>query len=204
MHTKAGIFNLSLGLLLLSRQITNPDTDKSNEAKVLITHWDVALAATLEDLDLDGTSTQKTLELIEEDPNDLWSYSYQYPSDCVFLRRIQSLVDIDNRKTQIRRRVTIKDGKKCIFTNEIDAVIEYISKDVPIASLSATAGLAVATRLAILSAPLVTGKGSKSLKDSLEKAYIITKAEAQDHDRRENMNFEDPTTESDWVDERMS
>jgi hypothetical protein len=62
-HTKAGIFNLALGALLLNRQVTNADTDTSNEARVLRTHYDLALFSALEDLDLDSTATRVAARL---------------------------------------------------------------------------------------------------------------------------------------------
>lgn len=204
MHTKAGIFNLALGALLLRRRISDPDTDTTNEGVVLNTNYDIAIRSTLEDLDLDATSSQVTLELIEADPNDIWGYSYKYPSDCVFLRRIQSTVEIDNRETHIPRRVTMKSGQKCIFTNQVDAIAEYISKDVALSMLSPNAGLAIAYKLAILAAPLIVGKGSQKLREEIQKKYIIVKAEAQEHDRRENTNFVDPEVESEFVNVRLS
>jgi hypothetical protein len=203
MYTKAKIYNLALGALLLSRQIIDTETDKSNERVVLGTHWDTALRSTLEDMDLDATSSQVTLELIELDPNDLWGYSYKYPSDCTYLRRLQSCVVEDNRSTHIPRRIAIKGGVKCIFTNKEDAIAEYISDNVPLSALSANAGLAVAYKLALLSAPLIVGKGAKTLMADIQAKYLVVKAEAQEQDQRENFNFEDPEVTSEFVQARI-
>ena len=204
MYTKAKIFNLALGALLLQRRIVEAETDPSNEAKVLLTHYDTAFRAALQDMDLDSTSSQKDLEKIEDEPNDLWLFSYKYPNDCVFLRRIQSTVDTDSRATHIPKRVAMKDGVKVIFCNLEEAIAEYISKDVPLHSLSANAGLAIAYKLAILAAPLVTGKGAKSLIEAIEKKYAVAKAEAKSHDRNENLNFEEESTISEFVHARTT
>ncbi len=203
MHSKAKIFNLALGMLLLARRIIDTDTDPSNEAKVLNVHYDVALSAALEDMDLDGTSSQITLELVEQDPTDLWGYAYKYPSNCAFFRRLQSSAIMDKRSTHVPRRIAIHDDQKVIFTNQESAIAEFIPNDVPINSLSANAGLCVAAKLAILSAPLATGKGALKLIEALEKKYVLFKAEAQDHDRRENFNFVDPEDESEFVEARL-
>lgn len=203
MYTKAKIFNLALGALLLSRQISDPDTDKSNEAKVLNTHWDLAFTSALEDMDLDSTSTQVTLELIEAAPNLLWLYSYKYPTDCASIRRLQSCVRTDNRSTHIPRRVSTKAGKKVIFTNQEDAILEYISKTVPIETLSANAGLTVAVKLAMLSTPLIVGKGGKALMENLQARYVLVKGEAQEQDQRENFDFVDPEIDSEFVAARI-
>lgn len=199
MHSKAKIFNLALGHLLLSRQIIDADTDKSNEAIVLRTHYDVAFYSTLEELDLDSTSTQAELELIEEDPNDLWNFAYKYPTSCAFFRRIQSRVDIDDRSSHIPKRIAMLGSQKAIFTNEPTAIGEFISADINIASLSATAGLAVSYKLAMMASPLVVGKGAARLMEAIRTMYVMTKAEAQKQDRDENFNFTDEATLSEFV-----
>jgi hypothetical protein len=198
-YSKAKIFNLALGALLLQRRIVNAETDTSNEGKVLDSNYDVAFMSVLEDLDLDSTSSTITLELSEEDPNDTWSFAYKYPTKCAFLRRLVSGALIDTRATHVDKRIGIHDGKKVIFTNLADAEAEIIMNDVPLSTLSASAGLAVALKLAILSAPLITGKGAEKLIESLERRYVVAKAEAQDHDRRENAVFLSDEEESEFV-----
>ncbi len=100
--------------------------------------------------------------------------------------------------------MTVKDGQKVVYTNQSEAIFEYISKDVPLSSLSASAGLAIAYRLALLSAPLVTGKGAKTLMEQIKDKYVVAKAEAQETDRLENFNFVDPSVESEFVEARTS
>jgi len=203
-YTKAQIFNLALGALLLQRRIIDPDTDNSNEAKVLQTHWDAAFRSTVEDLNLDSLSTEKLLELIEENPTDQWLYSYRYPPDCAFFRRIKSEVVVDNRSTHIPKRVAIKNNEKCIFTNRSHAVAEYISINVQLVHLSPSAGLAIAYKLAMLSAPLVTGKGANELIQKITEKYVIAKADAQKKDKLENEVFNPEFVDSEFVDARLS
>lgn len=204
MLTKEKIFNLALSALLLSRQVTNAAQDASSEAKILNTHWDTAFLATLSDLDLDSTSTQGMLELLAEHPLPHWHWAYKYPQKCAFFRRIRSHAVIDNKRTHIPKRVAIWEGQKVIFTNHHKAIAEYISTDVPITSLTATAGLCIAYRLAWLSAPLTTGKGAVKLIADIEKKYVATKAEAQAQDERENFCFQEESTMSEFVEDRLS
>ncbi len=206
MYTKAKIYNLALGALLLQRVITDTVTDQSNECKVLNTHYDTALRSTLEDMDLDSTSSQRALELLATDDEDYpeWTYIYAYPSACAFLRRIKSVAVMDNRTTHIPKRVGMYGTRKAIFTNEALAVVEMIQHDLPISSLTATAGLVVAYRLALLSAPLIVGKGADRVRKQIQENYILAKAEAQEQDRRENFNYTDPEVESEFVEERLS
>jgi hypothetical protein len=207
LYTKASIWNISLGALLLQRRIVDPNTDASNEAKVLNTFWEAAFWSALADMDLDATSSEKALELLESQPNDLWAYAYKYPSTCAFLRRIQSGALKDSKSTHIQRRVGqhIFNGvsHKAIFTNQESAIIEYIPTDIKISSLNASAGLAIGYKLAHLASPLITGKGSQKLKESIWLQYNIAKADAQKHDKEENFDFNDPEVESEFVQARL-
>ena len=202
MYSKAKIFNLALGVLLLQRQIVNPDTDQSNEAKVLLSHWDTALWSALEDMDLDSTSTQVDLSLVATDPNGLWVYAYKYPNNCAFFRRLQSSIETDNRSTHIPKRTGIYEGQKVIFTNQENAIAEYIPKDLPLNSLSPNAAMTIAAKLAELSSSLVTGKGARELRKDILDKYVLYKARAQAHDQRENFVYGDPVVESEFVEAR--
>lgn len=204
MYSKPQIWNLALGALLLSKQIIDVDTDMSVEAKVLRTHWDMSFRQTLQDLDLDSTASQATLELIEEDPTTLWSYSYKYPTDCSFFRRIVSTVIKDCKSTHIAKQIGLRYGVKVILTNESEAVADYISHSVSLSSLSASAGQAIALRLAYNCGPLIVGKGAPALRKSIWEQYVVAKAEAQEHDRLENFNFDDEVIQSEFVAERLS
>jgi hypothetical protein len=198
-QSKAKIFNLALSALLLQRRIVNTETDTSNEGKVLESNYDIAFMSALEDMDLDATSSIVTLELVEEEPNDLWYYAYQYPRKCAFLRRLISGVNVDTRATHIDKRIGIHEGQKVIFTNLMDAKAEIIMNDVPLVSLSSSAIMTIAYRLASLSAPLIVGKGADKLMQTIQQKYLIAKAEAQDHDHRENLSFLTDEEESEFV-----
>ena len=203
-YTKEGIYNLTLSALLLGKEVTEVSTDKSNEVRVLNIHWDTALGSTLKDLDLDILSSPVTLELIEELEDNIWQYAYKYPTNCGLLRRIQSSVLTDTSRTHIPKRVGVHDNVKAIFTNEYDAVAEIIPRNISLALLNENAALAIAYKLAWLSAPLITGKGARTLRDELWKSYLLAKAEAQEDDRRENFNYDSDSTRSEFVAERLS
>lgn len=205
--TKVEIYNLTLSALLLAEEVIDIETNKSNNISILNRFYNVALWSTLQDLDLDSLSQPIILELLAElteDESQVWDYAYKYPSNCAFLRRIESGVVTDNKSTQIAKRVAIYDGQKAIYTNEYQAVIECIPKDVPLEAMSAMAGMALVYKLAFLSAPLVVGKGAKSLRKELKEDYVIAKLEAQETDSRENFNYEPEFLRSEFVEERIS
>lgn len=206
-YTKPQIYNLAFGALLLSRQTTDPDTDNSNEVSVLNTHYQTAFDGALEDMDLDATSTRATLALSVSDPIPYWNYGYTYPSDCVVLRRLEptaAYTPIDNRVSHVPKLIRIHSGAKLILTNEVDAIAEYISNAVPLSSLAPHAGLAIAYYLAWLSAPLIAGKGSRTLRKDVWEKYVLAKGQAQDQDRRENFNFHADGVDSDFVHARIT
>lgn len=209
MFNKAQIFNLALQALLLSKQISNPNSDRSNENAVLNTSWDIAYKRALADLDLDSTSSQVPLELMHDFTKDSpppvgqagpqWKYAYKYPDKCAFFRKIISCNVVDDRHSHIPKRVMIWNAKKVIMTNEYLAIAEYIPVDFPLQTLSAPGGYAVAMMLALQSTPLIVGKGSKVLLEKLFVAYKIAKAEAKAHDTLESFSFQSEQTMSEFV-----
>lgn len=201
--TKSSIYNLALSALLLGREVDEVETDTTNEVRILTTHYGIAFESTLQDLDLDSLSQPVTLELITELTDEAWQYVYKYPSKCVFLRRIESGQAVDNKSTHISKRTGIYNGRKAIYTNKLDAVGECITNDIPLEALSPMAGLTVAYKLAILSAPLLVGKGSKGLRDQINNMYRIAKAEAQETDSLENFNYEADHVRSEFVQARL-
>lgn len=204
MFTKTKIYNLALSALLLTKQIADADSDSSVECRTLNVHWDMAFTSTLEEMDLDSTSSQKNLELITADPNKLWKYAYKYPTDCAFFRRLQSCVRKDVRSTQIAKRVSILNGQKVIFTDEHQALIEYIPNNISPTLLSANAALAVSFRLAMLASPLVAGKYTLKLRQDIERGYGLAVANAKEQDRLENANFDSDEEMSEFVEARRS
>lgn len=203
MSTKPEIYNLALSALLLTKEIEEIDTDTSNEVRILNIHWKTAFESTMQDLNLDSLKTNIPLELIEELDEGPWLYAYRYPSNCIFFRRLVSCTQVDNIYTHIPKQVGNYEDEKAIFTNEVEAVAECITNDFPLVMLSPMAALAVAYKLAFLSAPLITGKGARALKAELKQDYIIAKNEAQETDLIENSNIEHEHVRSEFVQARL-
>lgn len=204
MSTETTIYNFAASALLLNREIINADTDKTNEVRAFNTHWQIALESTLQDLDLDMLSTPITLELITSLTEGPWTYVYKYPSNCLLMRRIVSGTIVDRRSTHIAKKTAMYGSLKAIYTNEADAVLECIPKDISLSALNSSAIMAVAYKLAYLAAPLITGKGAKTLKKEIMEQYLVFKTEAQETDARENFNYEDDYARSEFVEARLS
>ena len=202
--TKVKIYNIALSALLLSRQISDTETDNvTNEVRVLNLFWEDALTSTLQELDSDSLSETMTLELIEELDEGHWAYVYKYPTRCAFLRRIKSEALTDNINTHIEKRVGLHNGVKAIFTNEPSAKIEMIPNDISLSVLSSPAGFAVSYKLASLATPLITGKGAANLREQIYKSYLTFLSEAQELDKLENFNFDPAYVRSEFVAARL-
>ncbi len=204
--TKTKIYNLALSAMLLSRQISDVESDTvTNEVRVLNQFYEEALNSTLQELDLDGLSEEIDLELLAtlDLQVDLWQYVYKYPSRCVYLRRLKSGVITDTNRTHIAKRTGIYNGQKAIYTNEYQAVGECITNDVSLNVLSSPAGMAVAYKLAFLSSPLVVGKGAAKLRQEIYQSYLISLAEAQELDKLENFSYDPAYVRSEFVAARL-
>jgi predicted GNAT family acetyltransferase len=201
---KETIFNLALNALLLKREVSNADSDTSQEASVLRNVYDVALGKALADMDLTSTRDRVTLAVVETDPNTLWLYAYEYPTNCAFFRRIVTETVIDDRDTHEPKEVALYEGQKVIFCNKTEAVAEYIPNDLDIDTLNADAIFAIALMLAYMAAPLVVGKGARELRKQLMEDYKVAKAEAQETDNNESFSFVEESASSEFVKSRMS
>ena len=218
MYTKAEIYNLALGALLLTKTVTDVELDESEEIRVLNVHWSTAFKTAVQAMDLDGVAIMRfPLELIKLHPIPGWKFAYKYPQNCLLLRRVLRERDFgddyyfwrdrhfkDTPETQVARQVGNFNSTKVIFCNEHCAFLEYVPSDFPLTMLSADAGLAIAYKLAILAAPLISGKGAAALRKELQGLYVMTVASAQQHDRQENATFERPQEMSDFVAARLS
>lgn len=202
--TKLKAYNLALSALLLSRQISDTETDTiTNEVRVLNQFWEDALTSTLQELDLDYLSESIPLELLAELTNSPWTYVYKYPIRCAFLRRIESGALTDTSSTHIAKRTGIYTGQKAIFTNEYQAVAECITKDVSLDVLSSPAAFAVSYKLAYLSSPLLVGKGAKALREELYQRYLMTLNDAKELDKLENFSYDPDYIRSEFVRARL-
>jgi len=202
--SKVKAFNHAISAMLLSEQVSDTETNKTNIVRVLNQFWDDALTMTLQEMDLDSLSESITLELLATlDENEhQYRYAYKYPTRCAFMRRIRSCARQDTIYTAIDKKVQLYNGVKAIYTDQEQAVIECVPVDISLDALSSPAGMAVSYLLAYLSAPLVTGKGAKNLRQEIFQNYLLALDSARELDARENRNFETAQQRSEWVSAR--
>jgi len=195
MSSKGEICNLAIGHLAISRQISNIDTEKSEEARACRQFYPTVVAATLRDAPWKFTTLFYDLELVEENPTEKWAFAYRYPSSCARFRRIESDVRNETLKDRVPFKI-VRDSSgagKLIYTDRENAVAEISSEITNPELFDPDFVLAVSFRLAALIAPRVTGGDPNKLGERAMKYYIyeISKAEATDGNEQQDEDAPD-------------
>lgn len=189
------ICNMALSHLGSASPITDMDDD-SAEARVCLTFYETARKKFLEDCRFAVNDRVETLSLIEEDPTEEWAYSYGYPSDCLFLKRIQSGVRSETRDSAVAFKIGYKDGVKVIFTDMDEPIAEYTAF-IDESFQSANMDLALSYLLASYIAPRLNNSlPSKAISGMLE-LYRMHVQQALANAGNEQMP--DAAPEAEWV-----
>jgi len=123
--SETAVCNLALGHLGISAEINNLTTEKSAEASACRRYFTTARDVALRDLKCTFATEFATLALVEENPNDEWAYSYRYPSNCLFFRRILSGTRNDTSGSRIPYKIASDDVGKLIYTDRQYAECEF-------------------------------------------------------------------------------
>lgn len=195
MASKVEICNMALGHLGQGKQIANLDTENSSAAAACRTFFDVCIGACLRDFKWPIATKFRALALIEEDPNDEWNYSYQYPADCKNFIRIISGQRTDTNLTRVPFKIANSDTGKIIYTDKEDAQAEYtVSIDDP-TIFDDDFVLAASYRLASYIAPQVAGADPRHLGDAAMKKYLFELATARANAAKEEQPDLEPDGE---------
>lgn len=183
------ICNLAISHLGSGKTIANVETEKSQEAASCRIFFDLARDATLEDFPWSFATKIMALDLIEEDPNDEYDFSYRYPSNALKFIKIQSGIRNDNRQTRVTYKIGYDSTGKIIFTDQDDAIGEYIIRVSDVALYTQSFCIALSYRLAAFIAPQIVGvanaaSASKLMLDLYQMS--LTRAQAN------NLNEQQP------------
>lgn len=197
MASKVNIVNMAISHLAISKTVMNLETDDGQEAKVARLFYDTARKATLRDFPWPFATRIITAGLIEEEPNTEWGFSYRYPTDCVYLRRILSGLRNDSRQTRSPYRIASDTSGKLIFTDQEDAEIEYtVNTDDP-QFYPEDFTLAFSYYLAHLMAPRLTGGDQFKLGEKALELYRFEISRAVSRGANEEQIEEPP--EAEWT-----
>jgi hypothetical protein len=125
MASQTEICNLALSHIGSAKEITNIETERSQEALACRRYYTIARDMVLRDFEWPFATRLVALGLVESDPNDEWRYSYRYPTDCLFFRRILSGVRNERPDQRIPHKIASDDTGKLIYTDQQSAEAEY-------------------------------------------------------------------------------
>lgn len=190
--TKTELANMALGHLGVDRAIADLDTEQSRDAKIIRMYYENARRQTLRDFPFPCITVITDLALVEPDPNDEWKYSYQYPADCLQLRRIPNgFSRIDTEKTKVPYRVARGVSGKVVYTNMPNAKIEYTYNETNIDRLDDDVVMVMSLRLAHYIAPKLTGGDPFKMGQRALQLYYLEGSKASSNALNEEQKDED-------------
>lgn len=196
MASKTDICNIALSHLGISKEIANVDSEQSKEAAACRRFYDVTIEATLKDYSWPFASKIAALNLIEENPNEEWGYSYRYPTDCLFFRRILSGNRNDTELTKVSYAVTKDNSGFIVYTDKADAQAEYTERITDESFFTSDFILAVSYRLASYIAPRITAGDPFKLGVMALQKYELEKSKAVANSFNEDQSVTLQDTES--------
>ena len=181
--------NLALAHLGASKPIADLETENSTEARACRLFYEMARDNTLRDFLWPFARRQAELDLVEEDPTDEWAYSYRYPVDCLYARRLVSGYRVETEFSRLVFEVAGDDGGQLIYSDEEDAVLEYTVKLTNIATAPKDFQITMSFRLASYIAPMVTGGDPYKLGQRALQMYFsecsVARANANNEQRKD-------------------
>lgn len=174
------IANMALSHLGIGVEINNLETDNTANGRAARRFYGTARDKTLRAFHWPFARRIASLALVESNPNDEWSYSYRYPTDCLQVRKIQSGVRNETMDSKVPYKIASDSVGLLIFTDKESAVIEYTVKaDTPL-TFPADFSLAFSYYLAHLMAPRLAGLGGQKAVDVGKQAFEFFKYEIND------------------------
>jgi hypothetical protein len=128
MATKTQICNLAIGHLGIGKTIADFETEKSAEANACRTFYETCRDIVLSELNWPFAKKFLALALVDTNPTLEWGYSYQYPSDCVIVRKLYSGQRTDSRDTREPFDLLEDTTGKFIVTDLTQAYAEYTKR----------------------------------------------------------------------------
>lgn len=199
--TKNVVCNLALAHIGVTGQITDIDNEKTEEAKVLRLFYSVALQEILTRGRWKFATRDVALSLVEENPTPQWKFSYRYPSDCLFLRRLNR-DKAQGQPAQYRNitgdadveyEIVGDETSRLIYTDQENAHCEYTKDIKTFGTLPAHFIMAFSFLLAYYISPKLCRTDSGKLSAEMLKKYEMKFLEALSLNFNEaNFKEEDP------------
>lgn len=175
MASKTDVCNMALSNLKSGIEITNIVTEQSQAAKACRRYYDTIRDEFQSSFAWNFNKKTADLTLVETNPTFVWSFSYTYPTDCLFARRIVSVATDDTTSFTIPSNALVVIGQTntpvqdtqnsaipfevagtLIYTNMPSAKLEYSYRHQDEATWPAEISIAMSYALASYIAPRMT------------------------------------------------
>jgi hypothetical protein len=168
---KVDICNLALSQLGV-RKVINSFDERTNEAASCRLWYDIALDELLRDFPWPFATKVATLAPLAFDGNSEWAFKYEYPSDCSMAHRIvpvfgavahpfnPMLSPLQITEAPLipqQRRIPFRVYGDALYTNVEEAQLEYTNRNIATSAYKPDFIVALANRLAVYIAPMVSG-----------------------------------------------
>lgn len=187
--------NLALGHLGIGKEVADAETENSQEARSCRRFYNTALDAVLEDFDWPFATKYATLNLVEEQPNDEWRYSYRYPADCVQIRKLLSGIRNDTRQSREAYTLGQDANGRLIYTDLQNAKVKYSIRDEDSANYSSAFKIAFSYRLAFYICPTLTTGDFQAMQTNIMNMYRLELANARANAANEEQPDDLPDSE---------
>lgn len=195
MNSKTDICNLAISHLGSGVEISDFETDLSEEAKACRVYYDMCRDIVLRDFWWPFARKIVTLGLVDEDPDNEWGYSYRYPSDALMIRRLQSGTRNDTRQSEIVFNVASDDDGSLVLTDAREAIAEYTFRNENVSRYPADFVEALSYRLAAFISPRICGGMAANKKTEMMQLYSLATGKASANAANEMKADEQPESE---------
>jgi hypothetical protein len=189
------ICNMALGRIGVGARIEALSTDTTPEAVQCRSFYDISYASTLREFSWPFANKIVTMTLVQTSPDNEWGYSYRYPSDCLKIKRLMSGFRNDSRDTRVPFTIRSDDDGRLIFTDQVDAEIEYTFDFNDNARLPADFVSALAWRIAYEVAPSLGGPAGQKWRSDAAMGFAIEMTNARNNALDEVQVEEEPDSE---------
>ena len=189
------IANRALAHLGAHGSISDIESDTSEAAITMLMFYEQALKVVYRSMGWGFPTKMADLALVEEEPNDEWLYSYRYPSDCLFLKRVCSGVRQDTNDTLVPYKISHDATGKVIWTDDAEAQVEYVAYLSTTTMFPDDFAEAVEWYLAFLAAPKLTNGDTAGMGMRAFQMFKLKIGEASARSRNEDQRDRPPESE---------
>ena len=197
--SRTSIGNLALSHIREKSVLENIETDKGASAQAVNLWYDPARRQALADYDFGFARKRLALAVHGDDPPAEWSKRYQWPSDCIQVRRIEN--PLGRQKPPVLLDIEqANDGTMSILTNQDEAVLIYTRDATTPAFFTPHFVLALSYLIAHFIAGPLTGK--KSIQDQMIVSYNLAAGAGAAHEANVTARATEGAPDAPWILER--